>query len=235
MPRSGASRWWPTAIAAFAAVALVGCSAAPAASPSPTPMPKATSVQEFGAAACSALTAMSRAIGNPDTASDSVLSAALDDAIRSGDLAAVDAAAARMQTELASGRQLAAVAAGWAPGAETAGNVDQLIAAFEAMTEAKRAAASQGLKAADQAGQTALMAAGAADAWQALIGGGSMPGEVRASLSGCRFWEAGAPSAAPAPSVLPVPSVAPYPSLPVPSGLPAASAVFPPASPSPTD
>ena len=193
-------------LAALAVLIAAGCSSAPASTPSPTPLPKATSALEFGTAACSALTAMSRAIGNPDTASDSVLSAALDDAIRAGDLDAVETASARMRAELAKGRQLAAVAAGWTPGAAAATNIDRLIAAFEAMTEAKRAAAGQGINAADQAGQAALIDAGGGEAWQQLLYGGLMPADARQGFGECRFWEAGLPTAAPV--VTPAPASA---------------------------
>jgi propanediol dehydratase small subunit len=187
---------------ACAVVVLVaaGCGqgSSPTATPNPTPMPPATSASEFATAFCSSLQGMARAIGNPDTAADSILSAALDDAIRSGDAAAVEAAAARMQAELESGRRFAAVAAAWEPGAKLAGVVDQLIVAFEAMVEAKRAAADQGLAAADQKAQAALMDAGAGTAWQALLSGESkVPSEAANRLVDCRWWEAGAPSPAP--------------------------------------
>ena len=137
-PRRGG----PLMPAAFSAVLLAACAAGP--SSSPTPMPPATSAQEFGVAACSSLTAMSRAIGNPDTAADSVLSAALDDAIRAGDQARVNEAAARMQAELDSARSLARVARGWPPGATMGATLDRLMVAFAAFVEAKRAHAPAG-------------------------------------------------------------------------------------------
>jgi hypothetical protein len=138
---------------------------------------------------------MSRAIGNPDTAADSQLSAALDDAINQGDSAAVDQTAASMQAELDSGRRFAAAAAAWEPGAATAELVDQLIVAFKAFVEAKRAAAVQGLTAADALAQSALEQAGGITAWQSLLGGeANLPADATALLSDCRWWEAGAPT-----------------------------------------
>lgn len=189
-------------LALLSAALVAGCTSE---SPSsPTPMPPATSAQEFGVATCSSLTAMSRAIGNPDTASDSILSAALDDAIRIGDQARVDEAAARMQAELVSARAYARVAAGWPPGATTGATLDRLMVAFQAFVEAKRATAVQGLAAADTAAQSALADSGGIEAWQALIrAGAGIPAEVAATLADCRFWEAGAPS--PDASVMPVP------------------------------
>jgi hypothetical protein len=193
---------------------VAGCSGGSPSSPTPTasstPAPKATSAREFATAVCSSLTAMSRAIGNPDTASDSVLSAALDEAIRAGDAARVQEAAASMKAELESARQLAAVAGGWQPGAAAAVQLDRLMLAFEAWTEAKRATASQGLAAAETAAQAALIKAGGGEAWGALIGYGAIPAEAREGLVGCRFWEAGAPSV--------VPSLTPAPVPPMPSG-----------------
>jgi hypothetical protein len=180
--------------------AACGQAVAPTASPSATPIPAATSAGEFASAFCSSLQSLARAVGNPDTAADSVLSAALDEAIRKGDPAAVDEAAGSMQAELEAGRRLAAVAAGWAPGAAAAGIVDRLIAAFVAMVEAKRSAAGAGLTEADARGQAALVEAGGLVAWQELLHGdgvAGIPSEASEQLKDCRWWEAGAPSLAP--------------------------------------
>jgi hypothetical protein len=189
-------------LAVLWAVLLAACAAGP--SSSPTPLPPATSAQEFGAAACSSLTAMSRGIGNPDTAADSVLSAALDDAIRAADQARVDEAAARMQAELSSARSFAQVAAGWPPGAAMAATLDRLMVGFAAFVEAKRAHAAEGLVAADAAAQKALADGGAITAWQALLGGvHGLPAEAARAIGACRFYEAGDPS--PGASGTPVP------------------------------
>jgi hypothetical protein len=188
----------PKAALALLLVSTAACgqAAAPTPSPSSTPIPAPTSAAEFATAFCSSLESLARAVGNPDTASDSVLSAALDEAIRNGDVPAVDEAAASMQAELEAGRRLAAVAAAWGPGSAAAGVVDRLIAAFAAMVEAKRAAAGQGLAAADAEGQAALVEAGGLTAWQELLYGGGtpMPAEASERLKSCRWWEAGAPS-----------------------------------------
>lgn len=168
-----------------------GCSAG---APGVTSIPVATTSEEFGEAVCSSLEAMARAIGNPDTAADSKLSAALDAAMERGDYAGVEQVAAQMKAELATGRRFAAVAAGWEPGAAMAGQVDALIRAFEAMVEAKRAGASQGLGAATGLGQTAFEQAGGLDAWQGMLESGrTLPPDTLQGLGECRWWEAGAP------------------------------------------
>jgi hypothetical protein len=137
---------------------------------------------------------MARAIGNPDTAADSQLSAALDAAIKDGDDARVEEMATAMQDELASGRRFAAVAGGWQPGAAAMVQLDRLIVAFQAMVEAKRAAADEGLAVVDAKGQQAFMDAGGLDAWHAMINGSvSIPSEGIPSAPECRWWEAGAP------------------------------------------
>ena len=184
----------------LAALLVFVASCAQASAPSPTakatatPMPLAQSADEFAAAFCSSLSAMARAVGNPDTAADSKLSAALDDAIKSGDTAAVERAAASMQAELATGRQFAAVAVGWEPGAKAAQLADRLIVAFVAFVDAKRAAAARGLTVADEQAQAALIRAGGGTAWESLLGGDAkLPSDAAEKLSGCRWWEAGAP------------------------------------------
>ena len=183
----------PVMPAVLSALLLAACVAG--ASSSPTPLPPATSAQEFGAAACSSLTAMSRGVGNPDTAADSVLSAALDDAIRAGEQARVDEAAAKMQAELTSARAYAQVAGGWPPGAAMATALDRVMVAFAAFVEAKRAHAREGLAAADAAAQTALTDGGGVAAWGALVGGvPQLPREAANAIGQCRFREAGAPS-----------------------------------------
>lgn len=109
------------------------------------------------------------AVGNPDTASGSELSLALDDAITSGDLAATDQKAAAIRAELEAGRVHVAVAASWPPGAAPMTQLDRVLAAFEVYVEAERAAASKGLNAAKQDAQAAFVAAGAVEAWSLLL------------------------------------------------------------------
>jgi hypothetical protein len=173
------------------AFVAAGCSTG---TPSATPMPVATSAAEFAAAWCSSLEGLARAIGNPDTAADSKLSAALDVAIERADYAGVDQVASQMKAELEAGRAFAAVAAGWPPGAAMMVHVDRLLLAAEAMVEAKRAGARQGRGAADGLGQAALEQAGGIAAWQGMFDAAkSLPAEALARMTDCRWWEAGAP------------------------------------------
>jgi hypothetical protein len=170
--------------------AAAGCGGG---TPGATPMPVATTADEFAEAWCSSLEAMARAIGNPDTAGDSKLSAALDVAIERADYAGVEQVAAQMRAELETGRRLAVVAAGWQPGAATMVQLDRLILAFEAMVEAKRAAASQGLGAADGLAQTAFEQAGGLEAWQGMFEAArALRTEDLGAMTDCRWWEAGA-------------------------------------------
>jgi hypothetical protein len=170
--------------------AATGCSGG---TPTATPIPVATTADEFAEAWCSSLQAMARAIGNPDTAADSKLSAALDAAIERGDYAGVEQVAAQMKAELETGRRFAAVGAGWQPGAATMVQLDRLILAFAAMVEAKRAAASQGLGAVDRLAQTAFEQAGGLEAWQGMFEAArSLPAEDLEGMTDCRWWEAGA-------------------------------------------
>lgn len=178
------------------AIALLATACDQAAAPTPTPIPAATSADEFAAAWCSSLKAMVRAIGNPDTGDDSELSAAFDVAIERGDAAEVQRLAAAMSAELAAGRQFAAVAAGWEPGSAAGTAVDRLLLAFGAMVHAKRAAAGEGLAAADERGQIALEQGGGLAAWQTMLETArAVPPDAMQHLEDCRPWdEGGAPS-----------------------------------------
>jgi hypothetical protein len=157
------------------AVALVlltvaACGAgAPAAPPTPTAKPLASTYQEAEAAICSGFGSMLRAVGNPDTASPSILSKPLDDAVTAGDAAAADGAAAGMMRELETGRQQAAFAAGWAPARPTAVAMETLLVAFEAATAAKQAAARHTPGAVPP--QAAFEQAHGVDAWTAMLQG----------------------------------------------------------------
>lgn len=180
----------PASLAALLALAAAGCSGG---APSPSTLPVATSADEFAAAWCGSLEALARAIGNPDTAADSKLSAALDAAISRADYTGVEEVAAQMKAELATGRQLASVAAGWPPGTAMAGQVDALLRAVEVLVETKRANATRGLGEADGAAQAAFEAAGGIEAWQGMFEAArSLPADATAGMD-CRWWEAGAP------------------------------------------
>ena len=105
----------------------------------------------------------------------------------------MDDLAAQIAAILADARSYAAIGAAWEPGAAAAQNIDRLIRAFEAMKEAKRAAAAQGLDQANAAGQQALLDAGAGEAWQELLYGQALPSDAAEPLATCRFWEGPTP------------------------------------------
>ncbi|MEW5990252.1 MAG: hypothetical protein AB1736_02755 [Chloroflexota bacterium] len=156
----------PVLAAVLVAAVVAACGGGVA---GPTPRPGATSFQEFRTANCAAWESMFLAVGNPDTASGSELSLALDDAIASGDLATADLKAAAIRAELEAGRGHAAVAGAWPPAAVPMTQLDRVFVAFEAYVEAERAAAGKGLSVAKQEAQAALMATGAGEAWRLLL------------------------------------------------------------------
>jgi len=132
-----------------------------------TARPAAASYDEYVVAACAAWDAMFRAVGNPDTASGSDLSRALDEAVTAGDGAAADRLATDIERELNVGREQVAVAGGWPPRASVMVQLDRVFVAFEAMIAAKRAAARREPNAVDP--QAAFEKAGGVDAWFAMI------------------------------------------------------------------
>ena len=136
---------------------------------SPTPPPGATTFEEFRTANCAAWESMFLAVGNPDTASGSELSHALEDAIAGGDFATADLTAAAIRDELEAGRAHVAVAAAWQPGAAPMAQLDRVLAAFETYVAAERAAGDDGLAAAKQKAQDAFEGTGAIEAWQLLL------------------------------------------------------------------
>jgi hypothetical protein len=160
-------------------------SAAPAsASTSASPAP--ITYDEFSSALCSSFTSLIRAVGNPDAGTPSVMSKALDDAVQRGDALAADQAAGAMLAELEAGRAQAAVAARWAPGAAAMQDMDVLLVAFEASTNAKRAVAA---KAPGVDPQKAFEAAGGAAAWSGLLNGvGTLAIPAGASPQPCRAF-----------------------------------------------
>ena len=141
----------------------------PPSNPTPPsiPLPAATSFAGYAVGFCAAFDALFRGVGNPDTNAGSVLSKALDAAVVAHDGVAAERFAAEITAELESGRQHAAFARGWPPGAPSMVQLDRLLVAFEAMTAAKTAAAKQTANAVDP--QVALEQAGGLEAWTALF------------------------------------------------------------------
>lgn len=127
-----------------------------------------TTFEGFRTAYCSSWTSIFTAVGNPDTGGGSDLSRALDAAVKAGDAAAANVAAAAIQAELAAGRRQAQAGAGWAPAAAFMGELDRFLAAFEAGTEAERAAAGPAGVDGRAIWQEAFQAAGGLEAWQAM-------------------------------------------------------------------
>ena len=171
------------AIALVAACGANPASAPAAASPSAAPM----TYDAFSTALCSSFTSLIRAVGNPDLNTPSVMTKALDDAVAAHDAGAADRAASAMLAELEAGRQQAAVAARWLPATETMAAMDRLLAAFEAITQAKRAMAGGAGATVDP--QKAVEAAGGVQAWGAVLQGiGAMPVPAGASPKPCKAF-----------------------------------------------
>ncbi len=181
----------PLRAIAMALIVLAGAAcgtAAPSASPTlpPATLPPAT-FAEADAAICSAFGSMLRAVGNPDAGTPSVLSKTLDDAVKAGDATAADRAAASMMSELETGRQQAAVAGRWPAAAPSAAAMDTLLAAFEAATRAKQAAAAHTPGAVDP--QTAFGQAGGVEAYSAMVQAVStMPAPSGATRATCKAF-----------------------------------------------
>ena len=167
-----ASRVTRAVVVLLGSLAVAGC-ALPAASVAPqpaltvSPQPSIASYGDYYVVACQAWDALDRAVGNPETGSGSRLSRALDDAAAAGDGPAADRLAADITAELATGRRHLAVARTWAPRASTIEQLDRIFAAFEVMTEAKRAGANGEPDALDP--QMAFEQAGGVDAWYAML------------------------------------------------------------------
>jgi hypothetical protein len=159
------------AVATAACGVLTPVAQDPDDAPSPVvsaaPLPAATSFDEYAISFCSTFEALFRAVGNPDTGEGSALSTRLDQAVEAGDGGMATAVATEIIATLESGRRDAARAAGWAPAAALMTNVDQLLAAFQAMTAAKAALARGDPGAIDP--QIALEQAGGLTAWSATI------------------------------------------------------------------
>src|SRR5262245_28382529 len=139
------------------ALAACGQAAAPSSPPA--------TFEEFATNACDAFEAMFRAVGNPDAGTPSELSAALDEAIERGDPAEANRVANLILAELEQGRQAAAAAAAWGPGAPAASELNDVLTAYVAYIRAK-----QELSAGNQADpQAAFEAAGGVTSWTAML------------------------------------------------------------------
>ena len=115
---------------AILVLTVAACSAPAAPSLAPA------TFEEFATNACDAFEAMFRAVGNPDTGSDSELSKALEEAVQRGDPAEAGRLAEAITVELESGRQAASRAAAWPPGFAAMSELDHVLLAFEAMIDA---------------------------------------------------------------------------------------------------
>ena len=140
-----------------------------AGAPTVAPTPASASFEDYETGVCSAFGAMLRAVGNLDAGTPSVLSKALDDAVAAGDVAASDGAAAKVTSELETGRQQAAAAGRWPAAQPTMAAMDTLFVALEAMTTAKLAAVRHTPGAV--APQSAFEQAGGVQAYAAMVQG----------------------------------------------------------------
>lgn len=155
-------------IVACLAAGVVGCSASPpAASDAASLPPQAATHAEFGAAYCAAFDSMFTAIGNPDTGSGSELSKALDAAMAARDLDTANRLAATITGHLERGRREAWIARGWRSADPVMAQLDRVLVAFEAMVEAKRAAAAGASGVVDP--QAAFEQAGGVTSWFAMM------------------------------------------------------------------
>ena len=146
--------WLPVLVFALAACGPVASSSSPPAT-----------FEDFATNACDAFEAMFRAVGNPDTGSGSELSTQLDEAVTRGDPAEANRLAEAIHAELEQGRQAAAAAAAWAPGAPAMSELNDVLTAFDAYIRAKQEQ-SAGNPADPQA---ALEAAGGLTSWTAMF------------------------------------------------------------------
>jgi len=174
-------------VLALVVLAVAACgsgtsSAASSVAPSLAPI----TFDEFSTQFCGAFTSLFRAVGNPDANTPSVMSKALDDAVKAGDGPAADKAAAAMMTELESSRVQTAAADRWQPTAAIMVQMDRLIVAFEAMTTAKQTLAHTP-GAPDPF--TVFEQAGGREAWTGVVGGvGSMPVPSGAAPMQCKAF-----------------------------------------------
>ena len=151
--------------------------------PNTTPPPKVASYEEYAVAACAAWDELFRAVGNPDTASGSDLSKALDAAVERSDAAMAERVAADILEALSAGRGHVAIAAGWEPRAPVMVHLDRVFVSFEAMVKAKVALAKHDANAMEP--QAAFEQAGGVDAWFAMIDAMRAAGGGQASEQQC--------------------------------------------------
>lgn len=157
------------------------CGTTPA--PGITPPPKVASYDEYFVAACAAWAELFRAVGNPDTASGSDLSKALDAAVEASDGATAELIADDILRALIAGREQVAIAAGWEPRAPVMVHLDRVFVSFEAMVKAKVALAKHDANAMEP--QAAFEQAGGVDAWFAMIDAMRAAGGGQASEQQC--------------------------------------------------
>lgn len=154
-------------IACMAATAM-GCAGGTSAAPEAASVPpQATTWAEFGAAYCAAFDALVTAVGNPDAGSDSDLTASLKAAVEAHDAATADRLAAEITGHLERGRRAAWIARGWRSAGPAMAQLERVLIAFEAMVEARRAAAAGASGAPDP--QAAFEQAGGVTAWFAML------------------------------------------------------------------
>jgi hypothetical protein len=173
-----------TAALGLLVLAIAGCGASASSAALPSAPPN--TFDEFSTQFCGAFTSLFRAVGNPDANTPSVMSKALDDAVKAGDGPAADKAAAAMMSELESARVQTAAAARWQPTAAIMVQMDRLIVAYEAMTTAKQTLAHTP---GSPEPFKAFEAAGGREAWAAVVAGvGSMPLPSGASPQPCKAF-----------------------------------------------
>lgn len=114
------------------ALVIVAAAACGGGSPSSTARAAASSYEQYAIESCAAWEALFLAVGNPDTASGSDLSRALDEAVEAGDAASAERLAIEITRELRSGRERIAAASGWQPRAQVMAQMDRMFAAYEA-------------------------------------------------------------------------------------------------------
>ena len=144
---------------AILVLTVAACSAPAAPSLAPA------TFEEFATNACDAFSAMFRAVGNPDTGSDSELSRRSTKQF-SAAIRPKRPLAEAITVELESGRQAASRAAGWPPGFAAMSELDRVLLAFEAMIDAKRQSRGNPDPPDPQA---ALEAAGGMTSWTAML------------------------------------------------------------------
>lgn len=120
----------------------------------------------FATNACSALVVLSRTVESGGFPGGSEPTRALDEAVRSANVERAEQLAAGILTELERGREYAAAAAAWQPGATAMSHLDRIFLAHEAVIRAKVQRAARDPSAPDAS--EVFRAAGGAAASEAL-------------------------------------------------------------------